>query len=258
MTRRPPLKLHRNTPCAAVFLDETGAISKDRYFAVGVVKLQEPSQLLRAVIKFRDKTHWYHEFKFTDVTRNTLAMYKELATLAWETGQPTFYCFVADRRDQDPIARFGDPWRAYLKMAEQLIVATVKPNEIISVLADNYSTPDEVLFEEELRQAVNRRLRRLAVTTVARLDSRSTDGLQMVDLLTSAVAFEFRAHAGLASPTNHKAQLASHVRSLIGMDSGLQGFKSDRVSIQVYDHGNWVSPDAGISDTVAEPPLPGT
>lgn len=225
---------------------------------MGVVKLREPSQLLRAVIKFRDKKHWYHEFKFGAVTRNTLEMYKELATLAWTSGQPSFYCFVADRRDTDPIARFGDPWRAYLKMAEQLIVATVKPNEVISVLADNYSTPDEVLFEEELKQGVNRRLRRLAVTTVARLDSRSTDGLQIVDLLTSSTAFEFRARAGLASSTSHKAELAEHVRGLLGMASGLAGFKSDRVSIQRYDHGNWANPDASISDALLAPTLPGT
>lgn len=256
MQKRRFETLRRDTPCAAVYLDETGAISRDRFFAVGVVKMQEPSQMLRAVTKFRDRRHWYHEFKFSDVTRGTLGMYMDLTTLAWESGDPMYFCFVADRKQADPIARFGDPWSAYLKMAEQLIVATIRPTEIVSVLADNYSTPDEVLFEEDLRQSVNRRLRRLAVTTVARMDSRATDALQVVDLFTSATAFEFRANAGLASATSHKSALAEHVRSLFGIQTSLEGFKSARVSVQLYDHQHWPVQSPPIQEP-SEPTLPG-
>jgi hypothetical protein len=46
---------------------------------------------------------------------------------------------------------------------------------------------------------VNRRLERLAVTTVCRLDSKCCDALQLVDVLTGAVTFEHRQAMGLGA-----------------------------------------------------------
>ena len=56
----------------------------------------------------------------------------------------------------------------------------------------------------------------------------------MVDLLTSAVAFEFRASEGLAKNTSTKGQLASDVRSAYGIDSFLGGCEASRVNVKMY------------------------
>jgi len=221
------------------FLDETGSISSDRFFGVGLVALEAPSVLLRAIQKIRDQEHWYQEFHFTGVTRGTMPIYKRILDLCLASGDLKFYCFVADRLQADPIARFGDRWTAYQKMAEQLVLASIRSPTIVSVLADNYSTPDEILFEDELKAGVNRRLNRLAVTTVVRLDSKTSDGLQVVDLLTSAAVFEFRASAGLASLSSDKAELAAYVRAGLGVDSFLNGWRDEDHSGQVYEHGRW-------------------
>ena len=141
-----------------------------------------------------------------------------------------------------PPERFGSPWAAYGKLAEQLVLASMHPEELISVMADNYSTPDEILFEEALRGSVNRRLQRLAVVFVCRLDSRSSDGLQLVDLLTSATAFEFRAAAGLASATSPRGQLAEYVRQKLGTATCLDGWRNHAHSVAVYNHGSWAPP----------------
>lgn len=251
-TPAPPPKLRRGHPCSAAFLDETGVIAKDRFFGVGVMKAEEPSRLLRAVQKFRDKKHWYGEIKFSDLKPRALDLYKELVDLALDPAYGArYFCFMADRHVADPVARFGSQWDAYGKLAEQLLVAVTQPYELVSVMADNYSTPDHVLFEEDLRAAVNRRLHRLAMVSVCRLDSKSSDGLQIVDLLTSAVAHEFRSAAGIASPKSGKGQLADHVRAGLGTTSCLAGWRNDTHSVQVYDHGAW-SPDPSQS---ADPPL---
>lgn len=226
--------MSKDHPCSTAFLDETGAIAKDRIFAVGLLKLKEPSTLLRAVQKWRDKRHWYQEIKYYDVTRGSLARYREVVDIALDACDSQFFCFVADRKVADPVERFGTQWDAYEKLAEQLVVAAIRPPELLTVLADNYSTPDDVLFEATLRANVNRRLRRLAVTSVCRLDSRSADGLQVVDLLTAAVALEFRISAGLASDSSVKAELAAHVRDRLGTESCLQGWRSARHSVAVY------------------------
>lgn len=243
------LKLRKDHPVATVFVDETGAIARDRFFAVGLLKVEEPAVLLRAVQKWRDKRHWYKEIKYYDVTRSSLELYKEVVDLALSVPSVQFYCFVADRDAADPVARFGTHWDAYEKMAEQMITACIKPNELLTVLADNYSTPDEVLFEQTLRANINRRLRRLALVSVCRLDSKSADGLQIVDLLTSACALEFRLDAGLASPTSPKAELSRYVRERLGATSCLGGWKNDSHSVAVYRDGREAPASEGLPTT---------
>lgn len=235
--------MSRNHPVATAFLDETGAISKDRFFAIGLLKATEPSRVLRRIQKLRDRHHWYQEIKYFDVTRASLPFYQSVVEECLQHRDVEFFCFVADRSQHDPVARFGSQWDAYLKLAEQLVTAVMHPDELLTVLADNYSTPDSVLFEEDLRESVNRRLNRLAVVSVCRLDSRSSDGLQLADLLTSATAFEFRADAGLSKPSSPKGLLAQHVRQCLGATSFLGGWRNARHSVQVYRQ----APGAGAS-----------
>ncbi|PRA79197.1 DUF3800 domain-containing protein [Microbacterium sp. MYb66] len=244
-------RLSRKHPTCTLLIDETGAIANDRFFAVGLVKASSPSILLRTVQKFRDRQHYYGEFKFSDITRSSLPLYKDVISAALACGDISFRCFLADRHSADPVARFGDQWQAYLKMAEQLVYGALAFNEVGSVLADNYSTPDHVKFEEDLKDGVNRRMRRLALTSVVRLDSRAADGLQVVDMLTSAAAFEFRASQGLASPTSPKGQLAQHVRNELGVESLLSGLHDGSHSLKIYEHGSW-SPVDGSSTAVVE------
>ena len=145
-----------------------------------------------------------------------------------------FSCFVADRSVADPIQRFGDQYAAYQRLAVQLLPGNVRPHEIVAVLADTYSTPPHVRFEESIKAEVNRRLRRLAVHSVVLLDSRPADLLQLADLLVSAITFEFRASAGRASGVSPKAELARYVRSAFGADSCLQGITNERLNVKIY------------------------
>jgi hypothetical protein len=215
--RQPKPALPALHPTSVAFLDESGSISQDRFFAVGCLKMSEPSDLLRALQKLRDKEHWYQEIHFVAMTKGTLPFYKKVVDLLADAASDADYsCFVADRQAADPVARFGTSWKAYEKLAEQLLIGSINgpSREVVMVLADNYSTPDHVQFEKDVRSSVNRRLRRLAVSSVCRLDSRAADPLQLVDLLTSAVTFEFRQSVGLASMYSPKAQLARYVREV--------------------------------------------
>lgn len=249
-----PVVLRRNHPVATAFLDESGIISADRFFSIGLVKSPEPSRLLRSIQRLRDTHHWYGEIKWYDVTLGTLELYKEVVDTCLVPGNLEFWCFVADRQAADPIVRFGSQWDAYAKLAEQLVVAALHPDELIAIMADNYSTPAHILFEEDLRAAVNRRLNRLAAVSVVRLDSRSSDGLQVADLLTSAITFEFRQDAGLASSTSPKAKLAKHVRTALGARSCLGGWRNAKHSVALYGVN---PPDQGVwPPRFAIPPLP--
>jgi hypothetical protein len=233
-SRRPGrTRLPVNHPTAVAFLDETGSISSDRFFAVGCLKLSEPSVLLRQVQKLRDREHWYHEIHWVDATRKSLPLYKRVIDLIAQA-DAHFSCFVADRNVADPVVRFGSDYLAYEKLATQLLLGSIRPRELVTVLADDYSTPDHVVFEQDVRSAVNARLGRLAVMSVCRLDSKSADPLQLVDLLTAGVAFEFRQAAGLAGQTSPKAELALHLRQAYGITSLLQGCEAQGLNVKLY------------------------
>jgi len=220
-------------PTAVVFLDESGSISRDRFFSVGCLKLADPAVLLRQLDKWRDVRHWYQEIHFVDLTLAALPLYKEVVDIVVQS-DAEFSCFVADRQAADPVARFGSHWKAYEKLAGQLLHGNIKPREIVTVLADNYSTPDTEHFEEVIRSEVNGRLGRLAISSVVRLDSKAATQLQIVDLLTAAVTFEFRQKAGLAGKKSPKAKLAAYVRSKYGVGSLLAGGKAPKINVQCY------------------------
>jgi hypothetical protein len=227
-------ELDRQHPTALGFLDETGSIASDRFFAVGFLKLSEPSVLARAIQHLRDQRNWYKEVHFTDVNRINLPMYRRVVDTIVKTPACYFSCFVADRQHKDPIARFGTPWLAYQALAQQVLIGSIRPRELVAVLADNYSTPPHVLFEQDVKYEVNRRLGRLAVTSVCRLDSKSADPLQLVDLLTGAVTHEFREAAGLAGAKSPKGQLAAYLREQIGFESALNGLKLPGFNVEVH------------------------
>lgn len=237
----PPAKqrlvLRRGHPVGTAFVDESGIIAADRFFAIGMVKCVEPARLLRDIQRFRDKQHWYNEFKWYDLTTTTIDLYKDLIDICLIPGHMEFWCFVADRDVADPIDRFGSQWDAYGKLAEQLVVASTHTDELLAIMADNYSTPAHILFEEDLRAAVNRRLNRLAAVSVVRLDSRASDGLQIADVFASAVTFEFREHAGLASASSPKGRVAAHLRARFGCTSFLQGWRNANHSVAIYNQG---------------------
>jgi len=230
-------RLPREHPAAVAFLDEAGTISVDRFFAIGMLKLREPSIVLRELDRLRQKRRFFEELHWKELTGSNYAFYREALELVIGS-DARFACFVADRHANDPVTRFGNQWTAYERLAEQLLVGNIRRPELVTVLADNYSTPKGVLFEQDVKKQVNRRLRRLAVPTVCRLDSRSTDGLQLVDLLLGAILFEFKQAVGDASSTSRKARLAGEVRALYGISSCVpQGCKrSPRLNVAVYSH----------------------
>jgi hypothetical protein len=139
LSPRPSPDLPADYPTAVAFLDETGSIALDRFFGVGCLKLREPSSLLRDLQKLRDRHHWYAELHWVEMTRDILPLYREVIDLVAST-DACFSCFIADRSIADPVERFSSPWRAYEKLATQLLIGSIPPGELVSVVADNYST----------------------------------------------------------------------------------------------------------------------
>lgn len=245
-----PSTLHRSHPTSVAFFDETGAIASDRFFTVGLLRVDDHASLLKEVKALRKRRGFWDEFKWSGITGGNQRAYLELIDLL-VASPAKFSCFVADRHVADPVARFGSTFAAYEKLATQLLIGSVRPYELTSVLADNYSAPNDRCFENSVRRECNARLDRLAVVSVVQVDSAATEGLQLVDVLTGAVGFGFRADAGMASHLSHKGRVAAQLRTLCGVSDFNAGHNDADFNVKIYEHEKWLRREQAALDADA-------
>lgn len=218
-------------PTAVVFLDETGVVHhhpNDSFFGIGCLKASDPSVLLRDFQRLRDRTGFREELHWADFDKAKMKERPELVVLAkdaidlvFDSSDAYFCCAIADRGYGDLRARFkGHPHpaaKAYESLAADVLGHLITGDEVITVLADHVSTPPEVRFEKDVATAVNKAHGRLAIASVSRLDSKAHDGLQVVDLLLGAAAFDLR--RGDYGAETQKQELLEHLLDRCGCAS---------------------------------------
>lgn len=221
-------------------MDETGTVKSDRIFAVGIIKLPLPAIVQRQLAGMRDKRHFYEELKWNRLNRaGLLPTYQEAVDCFFRCSDAQFACFVADKdKGGDAVARFGDQWKAYERLAAQLIIGNVTPQEYVAILADEYSTPAGITFEEDLQKHVEDRLKRRAIVGVCRMRSTGVDLFQVLDLLLGAVAYEYRLNVGAvpASTKSPKRDLMNHILGGFGVSTFLGGVRAPRLNVAEYNH----------------------
>ena len=225
-------------------MDETGALNSDRIFGVGIVKCPTPAIVQRPFQLMRDKYHFYGELKWNSLNRKSLLpLYQEAVDCFFGCSEAAFACFVADKDKSDPVARFGDHWRAYERLASQLIVGNVSVGEYVMILADEYSTPRGVTFEEDLQKHVEEVLKRRALVGVCRMRSTGVDLFQVLDLLLGAVAYDYKLSAGLiaAAGKSPKRDLLAHIKAKFAIKSYVGGVRGPRLNVAEYGHPKAVS-----------------
>jgi len=106
----------------------------------------------------------------------------------------------------------------------------------VTILADEYSTPPTVTFEESLQKDIEDRLRRRAVIGVCRMRSTGVDLLQVIDLLLGAVAYDYKRAAGLipTSTKSPKPELLAHILGGFGITTFVGGARGTRLNVAEY------------------------
>lgn len=210
-------------PTAWVFLDETGVVhpqTNDQFFGIGILKLADLAPLLRGVQllrdnhEFRGELHWASFDRASSRNRDQRVQFaKDVMDLLFDSADAQFCCHIADRQHGDLTAKFrghshaGE--RAYEEMAARILGEVIDDEEIVSIIADRRSTSPKVRFELDVARSINQAKERLAVANVCRLDSRSTDALQVVDLFLGAAALDLR--QGRTESGSQKQQLLEHL-----------------------------------------------
>ncbi len=200
-----------------------------------MVKSHRPELLSRAIQLIRDRAHFYEELKWANVDdrQRYLLQYEEIVRAFFATSWTTFSCYVLDKRSIDPVARFGNLWRAYEELAALEVAYNTHEDELVTVLADNMSTPANVDFEGELRRNVQERGKMIGA--VLRVDSKGVSLVQVADLLMGAVAYAYKLDAGLiSSPNRSKAALASRIAAHVGATRLCEPIRTRKFRVTEY------------------------
>lgn len=230
---RTALKIPANYPSSLIYIDESGTKpTVNRHFVVGAVKLRSPGTFTRTLLDVRERNGFERgEFKFSEITRGSLSLYYDMIDQLAQSDATVAAC-VVDDSVHNPF-RGGRPvWLVHAEVTAQLLVGCINRRELVSVLMDGLSTPRGCALDDTVRDMVNRRLRAKSVVTAACLDSRSTDGLQVADLIASAIAYERRCQG---HPNSPKAKVAGRLRTALGV-ANFSDQRSSKLNIATYQN----------------------
>lgn len=183
----PKVRLPLDTQGSVIFVDEAGSKGTlGKLFVTAGVKTCDPDKLSRGVQEIRDRYSYTKsdELKFGRVTKNSLPILEEVVSMAREAGC-SFGIFVLDKRHFDPWDD-APTWKGHLFATERLIRGMVTRKEIATVLVDHISVPSGVSYGTTLVDQINSRFGNKRIISATSLDSRSTAGLQVADIVASA------------------------------------------------------------------------
>jgi hypothetical protein len=230
-----PVHVPPRYPTSLIYTDEsTAAATAGKFFVVGAVKVRRPGQLMRGIQEIRDRHDFADEFKFTKISRGKFPVFCELINLLEQSDAHIGACVVDSRRGSNPFKAGEASWLVHARITAKLLVGIINRRELASVLMDQVATPKGCAFDDTVRDMTNQRLRCTSLVTAACLDSTSTDGIQVADLVAGAVAHQRQQAAGGASSTSHKAKIAGRLAASFGVPDFGSDVKTERVNISTH------------------------
>ncbi|MFA6397233.1 MAG: DUF3800 domain-containing protein [Candidatus Paceibacterota bacterium] len=219
------------------FLDETGSLNNntDPFFTVGIIKMSQPYYLMNKLLYERNKRNFYDEMHFNKLSRKNIGFAKFALESFFDTKGTYFYSYSVDKDGRYFKKEFGeDPWKAYEQLTTRLLEAVLSEKEILVLLADHVTVPKEIRFEVNVKKNMNSKLGRLAIAGVCRLDSRSNDLLQVVDLIIGAISYDLKVKVGAIKGNSEcKMEFLKLLKENLGSDDLLNGFRNRNFNIFV-------------------------
>lgn len=217
------------------FLDESGSLndSKVPFFTVGLLKCTQPYYLYSALLYERNKRQFHDELKFNKMSKNKLEFSKFAMESFLNTKSIHFYSYSIDKSGDYFKREFNsNPWIAYEQLSIRLIEAALAPNEILIVMADHVTTPKDIRYEVNVKRRINDKEKRLAIAGVCRLDSKSNDLFQVVDLFIGAINYDLKKETGIIGKGDkYKLKFLEFFKGNLGAKNFMEGFKNYQFNI---------------------------
>ncbi len=139
---------------AFCFLDESGTLNVNhpeiRHFAVGAVLHPWPDELIEQLHDvFVDLSNVLRkdpsrlEFKFNEITKTSLPLYKRCLNLLLQDQYWRFFCVIINLDDKkfDPPKDHLEAWECYLRWIKYLLQKNIKADEKTTLIADYLKRP---------------------------------------------------------------------------------------------------------------------
>lgn len=218
------------------FLDESGSLGDKNtpFFTVGLLKCTQPYYLNSVILYERNKRNFHDELKFNKLSRKNIDFAKFALDAFLNTRSLLFYSYSVDKGGSYYHSEFNsNPWLAYEELSIRLIEAALAPNEILIVIADHVTTPQNVRYEVSVKRKINEKHDRLSVAGVCRIDSKANDLLQVVDLFIGAINYDLKHNLGMVSGDKNKIEFLKYFKQCLGVAKFFDGFRNYNFNIFV-------------------------
>ena len=189
------------------FLDETGLIhhKRDKFFALGILKCNNPEKLYNRIRKIRQKYNYNEELKWADLSRKIrFDVAREVFNVFLEE-HTEFNSIILNKDELDFKKHYNDDlnkvYRNFSIALLKLIIGK-NPRELLIILADDYFTPDGTDLETTIKKFTNDHYKKFVIAGVCQIDSKSSNLLQLADLILGAVMYDLKRREKLVKKQN--------------------------------------------------------
>lgn len=222
-----------------VFFDETGSINDraNRFFGLGMIKCMQPYFLDQKIRLLRQQLNFFEEVKWNTISKSKYKFLLKFIDAVFETQGINFSSIIINKDGINFEKQFSNnPYLAYQQFAEILLKNSIGSNEILTVLADYISTPEDVRFEVRVKHNLNKDLNRLAIAGIHRIDSRGAQILQATDILLGAVVYDYKLVNRLVRGDKNKKAVLNYILKKLARKSFVEGMTTKR--FQVFEYQN--------------------
>lgn len=203
-----PTKKHfKDIKTCFYFLDETGLLdsTRDKFFALGIIKCCEPQKLYNRIRKIRHKYNYTEELKWSKIDRKIrFDIAREYFNIFLEE-DAKFNCIILNKDELDFRRHFqNNLYKVYQNFTITLLKLAIgkTPNEVVVLLADDYFTPDGIDLEDRIKKFTNDHYKNFVVAGVCQINSKSSDLLQLTDLILGAILYDLKKQNNLIENQN--------------------------------------------------------
>ena len=203
-----PINKHfKDIKTSFCFLDETGLLysARDKFFALGIIKSEKPQRLYNRIRKIRDKYNYREELKWANLDRKIrFDVAREFFNVFLDE-DVKFNSIILDKDELDFKKYYqNNMYRVYRSFSVVLLklILGKDPKEITTLLADDYFTPDNEDLEDAIKAFVNDHYKKFVVSGVCQINSKSSDLIQLTDLILGAIVYDLKKQVGLVKNQN--------------------------------------------------------
>lgn len=240
------------------FLDETGLIysNRDKFFALGIIKCNAPENIYNKIRKVRHRYNYKEELKWANLDRKIrFDIAREFFNI-FLAEDAKFNCIILNKNELDFKGNYNDDlYKVYRSFSIALLklILGKDPDEIIILLADDYFSPDGTNLEETIKKFINNHYQKFIIAGVCQIDSKSSDLLQLTDLILGTITYDLKRQECLIKKQNsYKRKFLNFVYQKLEIQKSFfinkEGYKTrnyvlsgDKIRATIFDHNRSIA-----------------